>query len=485
MEVNLTTRLLLLGYVVATFAAGCTSPPPARIAGIGDDVRVFDGRYSWPPLVAHDAQGRLLSHHDWLEEDRQPRAIQQMIPRFSLRIQEYDLWANLVVSKQGGLFALAAEKVLKSSDHGRSWSVTHNLQGGPFPHIDSYHSAGNASAVDPASGRLFLHHVLDRQDLSACGYFAYSDDEGKTWTLPEESNGLRSCLNFYVGAQPNMTVSQGVLYLCSTYENSYECRTSQDSGNTFSLPKSVPSCALPRPPVAFPDGGVGIATQGCARVTETKDGVTWTKHDLQLPEFNAQIQPALAVARDGTAYFAYQASSTSIQFVRSVDRFQTWQGPYQVSAPDLDNVSQVAIAAGDDGRIAVAYYGIQKQPGAKWYRQLWHLYVTYGVDANTDTPTFVTQRVTPTQDPVGIGDHDGPPWPPTMSVDPDGRFIAAFFDHCTPRIDCPGDTDAARMSWDRQLAVAVLDAGPSLYPTKGFLPSLGLQPPMPYPPKGQ
>jgi hypothetical protein len=260
-------------------------------------------------------------------------------------------------------------------------------------------------------------------------------------------------------------------------------------------------------PAAYPDGTVvfimGSLGDKCERpmtaVLSEDNGLTWTSRQC-LPDFGQEeIDADITITPDGTAYVLFRDDTDHVvHLARTTDKFQTCD-QWRIAPPDVTLTTFAGITSGDDGRIAMSWIGTktEQEPGAEPSNatagSMWHAFVTTSFDADSSNPTFVTQQVTPDEDPVQVGcvwlqgGGGGPNGCRNlldfidMVRDTEGRWYVAITDGCVPRNGCTGTPEQSdAQSKDRQVGVLVQTRGLSLFADKGVLPTLDLVPPMPY-----
>jgi hypothetical protein len=168
----------------------------------------------------------------------------------------------------------------------------------------------------------------------------------------------------------------------------------------------------------------------------------------------------------GNVYGTYWGSK-GIRVVASHDKGATWQGERTISPADLKSFVFADTVAGDEGRVAVAYYATADSaagPDEAEAGSHWHLYLSISENANAAEPTWITTRVT--VDPVQVGsictqgtncfggnrnllDFID------VQAGPDGRIYISYADGCPE--GCP------KQSTSSQGMVAVQEAGPRLF----------------------
>jgi hypothetical protein len=120
--------------------------------------------------------------------------------------------------------------------------------------------------------------------------------------------------------------------------------------------------------------------------------------------------PSLAIDRAGNLYAVWEqapyngtlAGDTSLYYAYSTDEGATWSAPVQIPTPGLANNVFASAAAGDDGRVDIAWYGTgghvdpaggpQSCPngngGPDTVAGPWSLYFTQTLNAHAKTVTF-------------------------------------------------------------------------------------------------
>lgn len=407
---------------------------------------------------------------------------------------------NIGITSQGSVYVSAYESILRSRDGGATWNEVHQMTIGQ--------TYDPMLWVDAAGGRVFSTHIYPDKTCHTLIYSDNPDAEDPTWTeLP-----LR-CPSPVVDHQkiatgpfagPVASAAAALPYprlvsLCYNKLSATHCAVSLDGGITYPIDTQVD--ATPGSPLALPGGPAscggltGHQTHaldgtiflpygyGCveARVAVSTDGgMTWTRRDLDADQL--ELDPEVAVTPDGTAYYLYRGSDQALHLLRSRDRFATTQGPYRVSPPEVQGTVFAGLAAGSDGRIALAYLGTtdsDQGPDDARAATEWHLYAAMSLDADAEAPTFVTVRVTPADDPVQRGSichskacRDGNRNLLDfidLSAGPDGRFWVSYADGCTSdRCLTPNQLNQ-QTSRDDTAYVAWLMEGPSLLEARGRL----------------
>jgi hypothetical protein len=403
---------------------------------------------------------------------------------------------NIGVTKKGTVFETAGENVMKSTDHGRTWKIAFNLttafpdavQQDPNTH-QLTRSSDPMLWVDPVTSRVFAVFMTGLY----CSNFITSDDDGATWLMDPMTCGLPVNDHEKVATSlkwgpttsmlPTNPVYPDVVYYCYNKLAASDCAVSYDGGLKFQLDQPVVVAArdgcggINGVPAPFPDGSMALPVgAGCAGpvVAVTEDnGVTWTVRHGPTKVGSEELDPDVTVTKDGTAYLVDRGKDHEMYLYRSKDKFVTWDGPWRVSPPDVKSTVFAGITSGDDGRIAMAYLGNRDttmEPSKAPNATRWNLYVTFSLDAESASPTFVTKQVNPDSDPVQIGcvwlNGGSNPCRNLLDFidvtsDADGRVFVALTDGCT--VGCANNASATdNQSRARDGAVAVVVDGPSL-----------------------
>jgi hypothetical protein len=170
-------------------------------------------------------------------------------------------------------------------------------------------------------------------------------------------------------------------------------------------------------------------------VVSEDNGITWAVRPVPTST-PGDRDSAVAVADDGTVYFAYQASNGHSHVAVSHDKGLTWESDTDVGAlAGVQNSVFHQAVAGDGPRAAVAYIGTQTA-GTNYniadFPGTWYLFISTTFDGGK---TWVTQNASP-GDPVQRGgicddgacrnllDFIG------AAIDKEGRVLIGYDDGC-------------------------------------------------------
>lgn len=411
---------------------------------------------------------------------------------------------SIGVTSAGNVFVTAYKDVLKSPDGGRTWAVVPNPLGPPT-------TLDPMLWVDPVTDRIFSNQLY-----VGCSYLSYSDDEGATWVQSPASCGLpgidhqKIATGPYPAGAPHAAAAAQVYPTIASYcynkLMATNCAISLDGGLRYEYEQVVDSGNI-APAIDTPLSCGGLnghqhhAADGTIYVpygvncgqafvgVSTDGGLTWTPKRTELPSLYVDMD--MASTPDGTAYLFYKSADQRVYLARSRDRFDTVEGPFLVSPPEVTGTMFTVMSAGSDGRLGFAYLGNTQNADGRIEDDMgpetvWDLYVTMTLNAGDARPTFVTTRANPDGDPVqrgsicmsspeGCRDDDGEPGGTTnrnlldfidSAVGPDGRFWVAFTDGCTSDACLePGQTDVTT-SRSTVVSVARVTLGPSLLADK-------------------
>ena len=344
---------------------------------------------------------------------------------------------NLGVAPNGHIFVGGWNHIARSTDDGVSWAQTMTL-----PVVVA---ADRTLRVDHATG-----HVFTDDTYLGCTILSASGDEGATWTRNPVACGASATDHEKIAVGPRPVgstttaldaVYNGAVYVCANGLVTDACGSSLDGGITMlPLPPHGVSCAYQGQPYVSAQGVLLEASNACGANLRTSadGGLTWVSHNVAVSlDAGSGNVPVIATTPDGTIYFMFMTPQFRPAFVYSHDGGTTWSAPTLLSPAGVTSTVFPVIVGGDNGRIAVAYYGTSGwtgDPGAAPGTSAWDGYIGIVTDADTAAPVVQTTRVT--SDPLHFGcvskqgGCGGDPIADYMDIDvgPDGRVYAIFMD---------------------------------------------------------
>lgn len=357
-------------------------------------------------------------------------------------------------------------RVFRSEDGGHSWTEMSPSVAGRDPRpitLDPY------LHVDPGTGRVFL------DDLNvACTALEWTDDGGSSWQYNPLACGStpNDHQTLFTGPPPQGVTTVGypnVVYLCSSnFAGVADCTRSLDGGRTFgpSTPVFIDGeggetglgpCSEDADHghgATGPDGTAYLPHVMCDVVTvhaSTDGGVTWTAHVVNstvgATDDSAEDHEArVVVDRAGNVHVAWIGPEGQPYLASSTDGGESWIPARTVAAPGIDRARFPSIVAGDDGRVAVSYYGTTDADASP---QRWDGYVSFTLGGTGEDPVFATARVTPADDPLRRGSCQGRCGDAAgdfldLAMDPEtGEVWPALVDLCYEDF-CPTEEDVSR-----------------------------------------
>lgn len=322
--------------------------------------------------------------------------------------------------------------------------------------------------TDHETGRTFVSQLIGLTPLGSTTEI--TDNDGHSF-LPSEGSGLPSNIDHQTfgggpyhapipsGANP---LYKNAVYYCSQSVAEAGCSLSIDGGLTFGpfvpIYTSADCAGLHGHVKVAADGTVYIPNKGCggdpdnpgselddplfhangrnAVVVSEDNGTTWDVRKIPTADTASDRDPSVAVATDGTLYFAYKAKNGHSRVAVSPDKGLTWINDTDVGAQlgIQTSVFQAAVA-GDPNRAAVAFFGTTT-PGNNWdqpdFPGVWYLYIATTFDGGV---TWTTQNATP-GDPIQRGGICGDGACRNLldffdaTIDKEGRVLVGYDDGC-------------------------------------------------------
>lgn len=376
----------------------------------------------------------------------------------------------------GTIFVQANLRTMRSIDDGESWEDV-------APISTSQATFDPMLRVDPWSERVYVDQLT-----VACSVLAWSGDGGDSWITNPMACGLPVNDHQKLATGPSPlpgAPGPAVYYVYWDFAGGIWLSRSYDGGLTFTTTKvnAAPGGPVPGytgPAEADRDGNVYISFYTCdgvegAGVAVSHDhGATFQMvQAAELPGPCTETDPGIAVDAAGTVYLGFTRPDGAY-VVASTDNGESWSEPVRVSPPSLGAFMHIDVAAGDPGRVAVAYRGTpdaSDRPSRVdgWAR--WSLYVSILEGADGPHPELTTALATPVDDLVHRGAICQGFYPPCMgdsrnlgefidvAAGPDGRIYVAYDDGCDDPCPTPADS---RASLGR---VVIQQTGPRLFET--------------------
>jgi len=346
--------------------------------------------------------------------------------------------------------------------------------------------------VDRGTGRTIVSQLT-----GACSLSAVSDDDGATWTpaakpceTPPAVDHQTIGAGPFAAPLPNPGAAYpDAVYYCSQNVAEAECALSLDGGTTYGagvpMWTSSDCFGLHGHIKVAPDGTAYVPNKACGApecliVTSTAgpschpgfavssdDGASWTVHtiaDGHMRYFDTG-DPSIGIGARGTVYFGYGDRDGHPRIAVCTPGGASCSPSVDVGAAyHVVNTEMPTVVAGDDDRAAFAFLG-STMPGddqQSSFTGTWHLYVAMTYDGGrhwttTDaTPDAPVQRgciefnascpsTRNQNDQRNLLDFND------LTLDREGRVIAAYTDGCQPDLGPPQGhgpclTDATRLS---------------------------------------
>jgi len=309
--------------------------------------------------------------------------------------------------------------------------------------------------VDRLTGRVFQSQLA----AAAGSILVFSDDDGQNWTQSQGAGQPAGVDHQTVGGgpyNPNSTPPPPLhpLYMNAVYYASQDAATafiarSDDGGLTFGA--GVPMWNLTQCGglhghiKVAPDGTVYVPNKSCSVgqgstgiAVSTDNGLTWTLRTVP-GSTSGDTDPSLGIATDGTIYLGYQNGDGHPHLAVSHNRGMSWVDNDIGALGGIKNSVFPEVVAGDPNRAAFGFLGTTTggnyQDTAN-FKGVWYFFIatTYDggnsfflIDATGGDPVQVgsicTGGTTCGSDRNLLDFND-------ISVDKEGRVLAAFADGC-------------------------------------------------------
>jgi hypothetical protein len=377
--------------------------------------------------------------------------------------------------------------------------------------------------VDRQTGRVFSLDLLGGEGNSLA---AFSDDDGNSWTPMQgggspagpdhETLGGGPFNNSAVPAPPPHPLYPNAIYYCSqNIAGGAECSRSDDGGLTFG-----PGVDIFTPTQCYggihghvkvaPDGTVYVPNSSCTSgnggsqgmAVSRDNGLTW--HDSTVPTSTGSGDPSVGIDADNNVFIGYVNADGRPHIAVSSNHGDSWSRDYDVGVPVGCNAEAdpnpayapcrikgavfPVVVAGEKGRAAFGFVGTTtggNYQDEATFQGIWYFYVATTYDGGN---TWSTVNATP-GDPVQKGsiclggltcgndrnllDFND------MSIDREGRVLAAYADGCVASAGCVAPNYSGRSSkaaivrqTDGRRMFAAFDAGGTPTPTPTPTPSV-------------
>jgi hypothetical protein len=293
-------------------------------------------------------------------------------------------------------------------------------EAGPAVWRDVSPSIASATTLDPilvtdqATGRTFVSNFT----AGASALFAWTDDDGATWTQASAAppNGGVDHQSLGVGPYPAAlgalgTVYPNAVYYCSQADVPDMCQRSDSGGLEFGpgvvANDGLTACGgLHGHLRVAPDGTVYLPGKDCGGseggAVSTNAGTTWSSF-LVPNSGTSNSDPSIGTDKDNTAYYCYTPNDGSAHVAVSHDGGSTWTDDYDLGASV--GVKQAVFpeaVAGDSGRAACGFLGTDKVGDlqSQSFPGKWYLYIATTYDGGK---TWTTVNATPNDPVQGAG----------------------------------------------------------------------------------
>jgi hypothetical protein len=281
------------------------------------------------------------------------------------------------------------------------------------PTIASLTTADPILVTDQSTGRTFVSN----QTTGAEALFAYTNDDGATWTEPAlgPPDGGADHETVGVGPYPSTlsslgTVYPNAVYYCSQAQVPDLCQRSDTGGLTWG-PGVV---AAPGTGCQSLHGHLKVASDGAAYlpnrscggseggVKSTDGGTTWTQFNVP-GSGSSSSDPSIGIDKSNTLYYCYTPNDGSAHVAVSHDGGATWTDDHDIGGGA--GVKQAVFpeaVAGDSGRASCGFLGTDTAGnfGSTSFTGKWYLFIATTYDGGK---TWTTVNATPNDPVQGAG----------------------------------------------------------------------------------
>jgi len=307
--------------------------------------------------------------------------------------------------------------IIKGTNYGQDWEDV-----GPFnpvfPTTGQVPSSNDPYVyVDKWTDRIVK---FDMHALTAM-FVEYSDDDGSSWSLPLSAEGYYSTQDHQsIASMPDVNgigFHESIYVFCINTGSSAlgpQCSRSLNGGVTWDIqrpgyPIGEPQCSGLHGHVAGgSDGSVYRGNPSCegpAVYRSLDGGYTWTEHTISttvgMQDGWHNHEVAVAVDEGGNVHATWIATDNMPYYAYSRDQGETWSEAMMIAAPGVNQTGFPTIFAGDEGRVALGYIGLQEGKSG------WNGYMAVLTDAFNEYPLITSVSVNLFEDPLDISEDCG------------------------------------------------------------------------------
>ena len=307
--------------------------------------------------------------------------------------------------------------IIKGTNYGQDWEDV-----GPFNPI--FPTTGQVPSsndpyvyVDKWTDRIVK---FDMHALTAM-FVEYSDDDGSSWSFPLTAEGYYSTQDHQsIASMPDVNgigFHESIYVFCINTGASAvgpQCSRSLNGGVTWDIqrpgyPIGEPQCSGLHGHVAGgSDGSVYRGNPSCegpAVYRSLDGGYTWTEHTISttvgMQDGWHDHEVAVAVDEGGNVHTTWIATDNMPYYAYSRDQGDTWSEPMMIAAPGVNQTGFPTIFAGDEGRVALGYIGLQGGQSG------WNGYMAVLTDAFNEYPLITSVSVNLFEDPLDSSEDCG------------------------------------------------------------------------------
>jgi len=307
--------------------------------------------------------------------------------------------------------------IIKGTNYGQDWEDV-----GPFNPI--FPTTGQVPSsndpyvyVDKWTDRIVK---FDMHALTAM-FVEYSDDDGSSWSIPLTAEGYYSTQDHQsIASMPDVNeigFHETIYVFCINTGASAvgpQCSRSLNGGVTWDIqrpgyPIGTPQCSGLHGHVAGgSDGSVYRGNPSCegpAVYRSLDGGYTWTEHTISttvgMQDGWHNHEVAVAVDEGGNVHTTWIATDNMPYYAYSRDQGDTWSEPMMIAAPGVNQTGFPTIFAGDEGRVALGYIGLQGGQSG------WNGYMAVLTDAFNEYPLITSVSVNLFEDPLDSSEDCG------------------------------------------------------------------------------